>query len=73
MREPIFKVGDVVKMKGNIIPMTITFINHKEGEKKITYQCQWFTSDNRLWKDLFYEEILEKCDEKEIKEYWRKK
>lgn len=72
MREAIFKVGDVVKMKGSIIPMTIFYVNQKENEDKITYQCQWFTKEGILNQSMFYEELLDSCSDIEIEEFWGK-
>jgi len=53
------KIGDVVQLKGQNVPMTIADI-YRDG----TVECFWFDIKARLRRELFRSDILEFVDEK---------
>lgn len=51
-----FKEGDVVRMKGQVIPLTV----RKTGDNSMVVECQWFNREGNVCVSLFRVPMLEK-------------
>ncbi len=59
--EITFEVGDIVKVKGSSIVMTINNKKERQGTNKDSYECLWFV-ERVLHRDTFAGPTLEPAE-----------
>lgn len=62
MENPVFKLGDVVRLKSGGQKMTVAHIEKQFGGLPVKITCQWFDENNKLKNGKFYLSALELCE-----------